>query len=275
MHARKKSGFTLIELSIVLVIIGLIVGGILIGQDLIRAAVIRGAARDIESINSAVNTFRTKYNCLPGDCPNAQQLFNNCSDIPSNQNYCNGNGNGIFDGYGGVEGTIRFFQHLQLASLLSGPFTAMSSVDNTNGYTPGLNVPSVSWITSNSVFDAQVFGLSIFATTGWWCPPNFNNGCETYQPLMIANNTSKNMLVVSTIRALNLGFWLTNHGGVSLSFARTMDMKFDDGIPTTGQIRVYDQWLGGYYDSYCVSAAGAYYPVSGASQFCPALAFMM
>jgi len=38
---KMKSGFTLIELSIVLVIIGLIVGGILVGQDLIRAAELR------------------------------------------------------------------------------------------------------------------------------------------------------------------------------------------------------------------------------------------
>ncbi|MBY0407531.1 MAG: prepilin-type N-terminal cleavage/methylation domain-containing protein [Rickettsiales bacterium] len=34
----QEQGFTLIELSIVLVIIGLIVGGVLVGQDLIRAA---------------------------------------------------------------------------------------------------------------------------------------------------------------------------------------------------------------------------------------------
>ena len=36
-----SGGFTLIELSIVLVIIGLLVGGVLVGQDLIRAAGVR------------------------------------------------------------------------------------------------------------------------------------------------------------------------------------------------------------------------------------------
>ena len=37
-NTNKHSGFTLVELAIVLVIIGLIVGGVLAGQDLIKAA---------------------------------------------------------------------------------------------------------------------------------------------------------------------------------------------------------------------------------------------
>ena len=41
MQMRQNAGFTLIEISIVLVIIGLIVGGILLGQDLIHAARVR------------------------------------------------------------------------------------------------------------------------------------------------------------------------------------------------------------------------------------------
>jgi prepilin-type N-terminal cleavage/methylation domain-containing protein len=64
---QKKQAFTLIELSIVLVIIGLIVGGVLFGKDLIEAAKIRKQARDIEQLNTAINTFYGKYSVLPGD----------------------------------------------------------------------------------------------------------------------------------------------------------------------------------------------------------------
>src|SRR5665213_2905942 len=60
-------GFTLIELSIVLVIIGLIVGGILVGQDLIKVAEVRAQISQIEKYNQAVNTFRAKFNAIPGD----------------------------------------------------------------------------------------------------------------------------------------------------------------------------------------------------------------
>ena len=63
----QQVGFTLIELSIVLVIIGLIVGGVLTGQDLIKAAEIRATVGQYEKYNTAVNTFRTKYNGIPGD----------------------------------------------------------------------------------------------------------------------------------------------------------------------------------------------------------------
>lgn len=65
----NKSAFTLIELSIVLVIIGLIIGGILTGQDLINAATIRAQVSQISEFTTAVNTFKVKYNYLPGDMP--------------------------------------------------------------------------------------------------------------------------------------------------------------------------------------------------------------
>jgi prepilin-type N-terminal cleavage/methylation domain-containing protein len=71
---QRAAGFTLIELSIVLVIIGLIVGGVLVGQDLIKYAQIRATITQIEKLNTAVNTFQLKYNALPGDIPNAGQL---------------------------------------------------------------------------------------------------------------------------------------------------------------------------------------------------------
>jgi prepilin-type N-terminal cleavage/methylation domain-containing protein len=71
---HKAGGFTLIEMSIVLVIIGLLVGGVLVGQDLIRAAQVRKTGTLIEQLNTAVNTFKLKYNCLPGDCANASDF---------------------------------------------------------------------------------------------------------------------------------------------------------------------------------------------------------
>jgi prepilin-type N-terminal cleavage/methylation domain-containing protein len=70
-HCAHKQGFTLIELSMVLVIIGLIVGGVLTGRELIHAAELRRVMRQVEEYNTAFMAFRLKYNCLPGDCLDA------------------------------------------------------------------------------------------------------------------------------------------------------------------------------------------------------------
>ncbi len=71
MLPNRKSAFTLIELSIVLVIIGLVVGGVLVGKDLIHAAEIRSSISQKEQLNLAANSFRLKYDYLPGDMPNS------------------------------------------------------------------------------------------------------------------------------------------------------------------------------------------------------------
>ncbi len=64
-----RKGFTLVELSIVLVIIGLLIGGILIAQSMIETAKIEMLIRQIQQIDAAVANFKTRYNYLPGDAP--------------------------------------------------------------------------------------------------------------------------------------------------------------------------------------------------------------
>jgi len=68
--ARSKihnSAFTLIELSIVLIIISLIVGGIIGGKSLIHSAEIQSISRDINKNLAAINSFNLQYDALPGD----------------------------------------------------------------------------------------------------------------------------------------------------------------------------------------------------------------
>lgn len=103
---RANSGFTLVELSIVLIIVGLIVSGVLVGQDLIQQARLRRVISELAEFDTTLNVFRLKYNnAFPGDMSNASQFFSGAS---------NGNGDGVVLG---VE-VPYVWHHLFLAGLL-------------------------------------------------------------------------------------------------------------------------------------------------------------
>ena len=58
---RKQSGFTLIEIAIVLVIIGLLLGGVLKGQELINSAKVKNLATDFKNIPVFIYGYQDKY----------------------------------------------------------------------------------------------------------------------------------------------------------------------------------------------------------------------
>jgi prepilin-type N-terminal cleavage/methylation domain-containing protein len=62
---RKRNGFTLIEMAIVLVIIGIIVGAIVKGGDLISNANNKKIKGEIDTIRAAFNTYYDKKGVVP------------------------------------------------------------------------------------------------------------------------------------------------------------------------------------------------------------------
>ncbi len=64
---NKYSAFSLIELSIVLIIIGLLVAGVTGGASLIESAKIRATINEAFQYRTALNTFRAANDRLPGD----------------------------------------------------------------------------------------------------------------------------------------------------------------------------------------------------------------
>ncbi|MFN7039265.1 MAG: type II secretion system protein [Alphaproteobacteria bacterium] len=113
MIKKHPQAFTLIELTVVLIVIGLIAGGIAAGTELIRQGKIKGVISEIQAFQIAFNTFKEKFNYLPGDFPYATSLF------PSSGN---GNGNGQISYSQTVVGNgpewLRAWDHLSQANLI-------------------------------------------------------------------------------------------------------------------------------------------------------------
>jgi len=64
---KRIRAFSLIELSIVLIIIGLIVGGFLAGTALVKNAELRAIMTEAREYSVAVRAFFAQYDALPGD----------------------------------------------------------------------------------------------------------------------------------------------------------------------------------------------------------------
>lgn len=148
---RKQSAFSLVELSIVLVILGLLVGGVLAGQSLIRAAELRAVSTEYSRWVTATQTFRDKYFALPGDMANATAFWGEdaaqCDTAGPNgtPGTCNGNGDGTINTGTAASTTGEQFQYwkqLSLAGLIEGTFTGTSNSVNARGSDIGLNIPA-------------------------------------------------------------------------------------------------------------------------------------
>ena len=94
MQRKKQTGFTLVEIAIVLVIIGLLLGGILKGQELINSARVRNLADQNSGIQAAYYGFIDRYRQVPGDFPsaNATTAIGTTINLPVAASTTDGNG---------------------------------------------------------------------------------------------------------------------------------------------------------------------------------------
>lgn len=112
----NQTGFTLIEIAIVLVIIGLLLGGVLKGQELINGAKVKNIAGDFKNTPVLLYGYQDKFKALAGDDLNA------VSHVGATA--ANGNGNGVIEGVwnstSATDESFKFWDHARLAGLATG-----------------------------------------------------------------------------------------------------------------------------------------------------------
>lgn len=139
---RNQSGFTLIEIAIVLVIIGLLLGGVLKGTEMINQAKIKNAISDFNGIQAAYYGYQDRFKAMPGDDRGAFARWG--------AGTASGDGNGQLAGdYNNAlaaaptitEESNLFWQHLRAAGFLPGSTTGIESgIQPTNALTGMLGV---------------------------------------------------------------------------------------------------------------------------------------
>jgi len=227
------AGFTLIELSIVLTIIGLIVGGILVGQNLINAAAVRAQISQIEKYQTAVNTFRNKYNALPGDMNSqtaAQFGFARRGSPVQGYTAGMGDGNGLIEGsYNSGCGNCN-----NGSQALGEPSLFWNDLTYANGMNIGLIEGSFSITSTLSSWPATAFpnpSISPPAIDAWLPEGKIGQGNYVY----VWSVNGVNYFGLSAIYK----YAMSSNAGLTVAQAYAIDSKVDDGLPQSGGVQAF------------------------------------
>ncbi len=214
-------GFSLVELSIVLVILGLLTGGILAGRSLIRASELRAVGTEHSRWITATRAFQDKYLGLPGDLTNATAFWGkdatNCNShtgTAAANGVCNGNGNTTLNAptaSGGWGEEYQFWRQLSFAGLIEGSYSGLSGSAGLTDTEVGMNAP------------ASKLGKAGWSTGALLNYPG-DSGTFAYNYrnfLMFGNPSTTNRTFVSALRPEE---------------AWNLDSKVDDGMPGRGKL---------------------------------------
>jgi prepilin-type N-terminal cleavage/methylation domain-containing protein len=231
-RSAAMRGFTLIEMSVVLVVIALLIGGILAGQSMYRQSKLRNLLVTIDTTTDAIKLFKDKYNALPGDMYNAADFWGtDAGGCPSGGVYsvpkketCNGNGDGRVAPVDDDAATsanpneaFRAWQHLADAGFIKGTFSGLAGPGGANDALVGINVPETAIENVGLFF--EYYSNTADGGSEWLFPGDWGH--------------------VLGVGSDDSGYY-NGAGFMTPAEMMALDQKSDDGRPGTGRIRTYN-----------------------------------
>lgn len=207
-HRLSRHGFTLVELSIVLVIVGLLIGGVLIGHSLVESAENNKVINQVSQYKILMQQFHSKFKKWPGD-----------ANFFTSQN--NGNNDGIIDEVQAEN--AKLMSHLYLTGMISKEYTAYTTWPNItiNQFMQGPHEGSVFMVKK-----LGPHGSPVINSFGWG-------------PHTSSTNTQLDEQYLNYGKFCNASgtYARTTCGLLTPSQAAAIDGKMDDGLPTSGKVR--------------------------------------
>ena len=227
----RDRGYTLIEMSIVMVIIGLVVGAIVMGQSLLQAAQIRSQVSQVEQIETAVASFRSKYNCLAGDCAQATNFFSGVTKGNGNGVICRNSGGAAMDAclFATTNGAVAWSGTMESSSVFD--HLAAAGLENMEQYDETVtasNMPGIGF----PVMRFQGSGVQATAALG-------TRGGVLIHHLKTFQHIHEGPKI--TLGACGGGGAGTAVGfscGMNGEEAYMLDAKMDDGLPLSGKVTI-------------------------------------
>ena len=236
--SSKKSAFSLIELSIVLIIIGLLIAGVTGGASLIKSSELRAAISEARGWSTAVNGFYNQFNAFPGDYNvaiglpagaagnsnsqiNAYTLAANPSGISSTTNACANTASTAGCAY---EDNVAWVQ-LKNAGVVDTNTVSAPTLSATGATSFGVTNPQSKIKSSGWLFD---YGSANGSTAG-------TN--QFGQNVVILSGAPSTTAMDASNSYVNGAASARVTGAITPADALSIDTKVDDGKYNTGRIQ--------------------------------------